>query len=45
MGDIEGPVSLLMNIWEIETSNKYWRIDNFIDEYFATINKINNKTV
>jgi len=41
MGDIEGPV----NLWTFEISNKYWSIDNFIDEYFATINKIDNKTV
>jgi len=41
MGDIEGPVNLLMNIWDL---NKYWRIDNFIDKY-STINKIDNKTV
>jgi len=43
MGDIEGPVNLLIQTFEI--SNKYWSIDNFTDEYFATINKIDNKTV
>jgi len=42
MSDIEGLVNLLMNIWDLK---KYWRIDNFIDKYFATINKIDNKTV
>ena len=42
MGDIEGLVNLLMNIWDL---NFFWSIDNFIDEYFATINKIDNETV
>jgi len=28
-----------------EISNNDWRIDKFIDEYFALINNIDNKTV
>jgi len=30
---------------KLKISNNYWRIDIFIDKYFAGINNIDNKTV
>ena len=37
--------ALSMYWWKLEISNIYCRIDNCIDENFAPINNIDNKTV